>query len=72
MYNLFISGHWDWFKQIFGGEKKSWGKRFNFLAEIRNPISHSNLEFISSEEINSGKDICQNLIKKIKEWYELN
>jgi len=72
MWNLFISGNYAWFKPILGDEKKSWGKRFNFLAEIRNPISHSNPEFISSEDINFGKEICNTLVKKIEMWYELN
>ena len=68
MYDLFISTDWDWFKKVFGDEKKEWGKKFNLLAEIRNPIAHNNNEFISIEDLSMAKKYCELIVEKITKW----
>ena len=68
MYDLFISSDWNWFENIFGETKNEWGKRFNTLAEIRNPIAHNNSEFISSEDLKNAKKYCEIIINRITQW----
>ncbi len=68
MYDLFISSDWDWFKQVLGDEKKEWGKRFNFLADIRNPVAHNNSEFISIDDFNLAKKYCETIVERITIW----
>lgn len=70
MYDLFISSDWSWFEKVFGETKNEWGKRFNTLAEIRNPIAHNNSEFISSEDLKNAKKYCETIINKITQWKE--
>ncbi|WP_457618882.1 hypothetical protein [Lutibacter sp.] len=68
MYDLFISADWKWFEKILGDSKKEWGKRFNTLSDIRNPIAHNNSEFISDEQRNMAINICNLIIKRIEEY----
>jgi tetratricopeptide (TPR) repeat protein len=68
MYELFISTDWKWFKKIFGNSKKEWSIKFNTLAEIRNPVAHNNVEFISNDDMNMAKIYCSLIIKKINHW----
>lgn len=68
MYDLFISSDWEWFKKVFGDEKKEWGKKFNFLADIRNPIAHNNNEFISIDDLNIAKKHCELIVSRIANW----
>jgi hypothetical protein len=71
MYNLFISADWPWFEKILGESQKEWGKRFIVLAEIRNPISHSNSEFISPDQLNSAKKYIEIINDRINQWNEM-
>lgn len=68
MYDLFISSDWEWFKEILGDEKKEWGKKFNFLSDIRNPVAHNNSEFISIDDFNLAKKHCNLIVEKIAKW----
>lgn len=68
MYDLFISSDWPWFEKVFGESKAEWGKRFNTLAEIRNPIAHNNSEFISPEDLKNAKKYCEIIINRITQW----
>ncbi|MDH6341349.1 hypothetical protein M2480_000101 [Parabacteroides sp. PFB2-12] len=68
MYDLFISSDWDWFKKVLGDEKKEWGKKFNFLADIRNPVAHNNSEFISIDDFNTAKKYCETIIERVTKW----
>ena len=68
MYDLFISTDWQWFGEVLNDSKKEWGKRFNVLSEIRNPIAHNNSEFISDEELKMGKEVCNLIINRIDKW----
>jgi hypothetical protein len=68
MYDLFISSDWPWFEKVFGESKSEWGKRFNTLAEIRNPIAHNNSEFISPEDLKNAKKYCEIIINRITQW----
>ena len=70
MYDLFISSDWIWFEQVLRDSKSEWGKRFNTLADIRNPISHNNLEFVSAEVLKSAKEYCEIIIQRITKWRE--
>jgi hypothetical protein len=68
MYDLFISSEWEWFEKVLGNPKKEWGKIFNFLADIRNPVAHNNSEFISIDDLNISKRYCEKIIDKITKW----
>lgn len=70
MYDLFISSDWTWFEKVFCDTKNEWGKRFNTLAEIRNPIAHNNSEFISPEDLKNAKKYCEIIINRITQWRE--
>jgi len=70
MYDLFISSDWSWFEKVFGESKSEWGKRFNTLAEIRNPIAHNNSEFISTDDLKNAKKYCEIIISRISKWKE--
>jgi AAA+ ATPase superfamily predicted ATPase len=69
MYNVFMAPAWnDWFQKIFVGNKKDWAAKFNFLAEIRNPMAHNNREFISNEQITLATQYCEEINRTIEEW----
>lgn len=70
IYNLFISSDWHWFGQVFGNNLKDWGKKFTLLSTVRNPIAHSNSEFIPQETINLCKIYCSEILEKIKSWHD--
>jgi len=66
LYDHFISPNWDWFKNVFDTDsKKDWAKKFNVLADIRNPIAHNNNEFLSEDRILEGKIYCEKILQKI-------
>jgi hypothetical protein len=68
MYDLFISSDWEWFGKVLGDSKKEWSKKFNFLADIRNPVAHNNSEFISVDDLNMAKKYCELIVEKITHW----
>jgi hypothetical protein len=68
MYDLFISSEWEWFGKVLGDSKKEWSKKFNFLADIRNPVAHNNCEFISTDDLNIAKKYCELIVTKITKW----
>lgn len=69
MYNVFMAKAWgDWFCNVFSGTKKEWSAKFNFLAEIRNPMAHNNREFISQEQILKATEYCNEIVRIITEW----
>lgn len=69
MYDHFISPNWEWFKVIFNTDnRREWGKKFNLLSDVRNPIAHSNSEFISENTLSEAKSYCEQIITKIHQW----
>ena len=69
MYNVFMSKAWnDWFIKVFPGTKKEWATKFNYLADIRNPMAHNNREFISKEQILKATEYCNEIIRLINVW----
>lgn len=72
MYNVFMSPAWDWFQKVFVGNKKDWASKFNYLAEIRNPMAHNNREFISQEQITIATQYCEEINRTIEEWEAKN
>lgn len=68
MYNVFMAKAWDWFGKVFPGQKKDWGAKFTFLAEIRNPMAHNNREFISQDQILKATEYCNEIVRTISEW----
>lgn len=69
MYNVFMAKAWnDWFGKVFSGTKKEWAAKFNFLAEIRNPMAHNNREFISQDQILKAEEYCNEILRTISEW----
>lgn len=69
MYNVFMAKAWtDWFGNVFVGKKNDWATKFNYLADIRNPMAHNNREFISQEQIQKATNYCEEISRLIKEW----
>lgn len=69
MFNVFINTGWRaWFNQVFGADKKPWSAKFNFLAEVRNPMAHNNSEFITEEQITKATTYCQEIKNAIRDW----
>lgn len=69
MYDVFMAKAWnDWFGKVFPGQKKDWGTKFNFLADVRNPMAHNNREFISQEQILKATEFCNEIVRTIAEW----
>lgn len=66
MWNCFISTDWTWFQRILSGQQASWREKFMLLSKIRNPIAHSNRDFVIQDEQTKAKEICNDLINKIK------
>lgn len=67
---VFITTDWSWFQRIFAGNKSDWEKNFRILGKVRNPIAHSNADFVLEEEHRMAKAICSKICKKIEEWHE--
>lgn len=70
MWDCFISSDWVWFQRVFSGTKANWREKFLLLSKIRNPIAHSNINFVLPEELSKAKEICYELIEKISKWEE--
>lgn len=70
MWNCFILTDWAWFQKILSGQISTWHEIFLLLSKVRNPIAHSNKDFVLQEEQIKAKEICKELIDKIKDWGE--
>ena len=70
MWNCFISTDWTWFQRVLTGQQATWREKFSLLGKVRNPIAHSNREFVLQDEQRKAKEICNELIDKIKTWRE--
>jgi hypothetical protein len=69
MWNIFIMSDWTWFQKIFNSNtKQDWQAKFYLLGKVRNPIAHSNKDFVLQDEQTKAKEICNDLIDKIKTW----
>ena len=68
MWGVFITADWTWFQDILGDNRQIWKHRFQLLQKIRNPIAHSNRDFISRNEQNEAKLICETILAKIGDW----
>lgn len=70
MWNCFISSDWAWFQRVLSGQQANWREKFLLLSKIRNPIAHSNRDFVLQDEQSKAKEICNELIDKIRTWEE--
>lgn len=70
MWNCFISTDWTWFQRVLSGQQAIWREKFLLLGKVRNPIAHSNKEFVLQDEQTKAKEICNELIDNIKNWEE--
>jgi hypothetical protein len=70
MWNCFISTDWTWFQRVLSGHQATWREKFLLLGKVRNPIAHSNREFVLQDEQTKAKEICNELIDNIKKWAE--
>jgi len=69
MYNVFMSKAWnEWFGTVFVGQRKEWAAKFNFLAEVRNPMAHNNREFVSKDQIIQATEYCNLIMRTIGKW----
>jgi hypothetical protein len=72
MWNCFISSDWTWFQRILSGQQANWREKFSLLGKVRNPIAHSNRDFVIQDEQTKAKTICNELITNINKWQENN
>lgn len=70
MWNCFITTDWTWFQRILSDKQANWRDKFLLLGKIRNPIAHSNREFVIQDELTRAKEICSEIINKIAIWEE--
>lgn len=70
MWNCFILSDWTWFQKVLSGNQVTWREKFLLLSKVRNPIAHSNREFVLQDEQIKAKEICNELIDYIKKWEE--
>lgn len=70
MWNCFISTDWTWFQRVLAGQQATWREKFLLLGKVRNPIAHSNRDFILQDEQTRAKEICNEIIQNIKKWEE--
>lgn len=68
LFNCFITSDWTWFQKVLGDSKTNWFEKFKLLAKVRNPIAHSNKDFVDSDEQFKAREICNELINKINNW----
>ena len=68
MYEVFMIKAWDWFGNVFSGQRKDWTAKFIYLADIRNPMAHNNPEFISKEQRQKAEEYCKEIVRIITEW----
>ena len=68
LFNCFITTDWTWFQKVLGDNKANWFEKFKLLAKVRNPIAHSNKDFVDSNEQFKATEICKELINKIDNW----
>lgn len=67
MWDIFINSDWTWFQKIFNtNNKQDWQTKFSLLAKVRNPIAHSNKDFVLQDTLTKAKEICSEIIEKIK------
>ncbi len=69
MWNTFISTDWTWFQRVLTGQQGLWRDKFMLMGKVRNPIAHSNRNFVSQDEQIRAKEICSELLEKINSWY---
>jgi hypothetical protein len=70
MWNCFISSDWTWFQRVLSGQQATWREKFLLLSKVRSPIAHSNRDFVLQDEQTKAKEICNELIDKIRAWEE--
>jgi len=68
MWSCFISTDWTWFQRVLKGQQATWREKFLLLSRVRNPIAHSNKDFVLQDEQTKAKEICAELIDKIGAW----
>ena len=76
MYSMFIGPAWgEFFANVFlggggnrSGNRDEWRQKFQFLAEVRNPIAHSNGPFVALDDINKAKLYCKAITNAIHQW----
>lgn len=68
MWTVFINPHWDWFRNVLKGKQTEWESNFHFMAKIRNPVAHSNQDFLTQVETEKAKYICTSINDFIDKW----
>lgn len=68
MWDVFINSEWTWFQRVFGGQQNVWKEKFSLLARIRNPIAHSNQDFVLKDTQSKAKEICNEILEKVTAW----
>ena len=70
-YTYFIKDNWAWFSRVFkrfGGDMVLFQSRMSFLCDVRNPLAHSNGNFLTKDETVKADDYCKFLIEQIDEY----
>lgn len=70
LYSIFISTDKSWFIQnVFTDDKpKDLEKKFQKLANVRNPFAHNSSEIVSEADIARAKQFCSEIIKAIEAY----
>lgn len=69
IFDVFVSPAWnEWFYDIFQGQKQDWQKKFDHLANVRNPVAHNSAEFVSQEELTLASRYCKEILNVIDKW----
>ncbi len=72
-FTYFIKDNWDWFKKVFksyNGDINLFKHRMSFLCDVRNPLAHSNGDFLTTDDISRAEDYCSNINSQIDEFME--
>lgn len=70
MWDCFVTTDWGWFQKVLSGQKADWREKFVLLAKVRNPIAHSNSDFIVEQDYYEARGICEEISRKIGSFFE--
>ena len=60
-----ILGNWDCFKEYFNGSKEDWQEKLKLCVKARDPLAHSNPEFLTAGEQVFAKEYCTDILAKL-------
>ena len=70
-YTYFIRDNWSWYSRVFTrfrGDQNLFQKWMSFLCDVRNPLAHSNGNFLTKDEMLRADEYCKSLIEQIDDF----